>query len=410
MEKKSFILTDYIFKNTTGVLFKIIFSDISSKKFALGVWFGLSFSIAIILGTIGLMDGFEHVLKERLRYTLGDVYFYSKDGFFNFSKELSLNINDFNIKKISPYIQTEAFAIKGESSKGVNVIGVQNISFNEAKDSIIEIKPGEAAIGIELAKVFDLKIGQDFVLALAKGNRSINSLPLFKHYRVGSIVQHKIYQKDLRLIYVNLKELAGFLDVKEKVNIVGLKLPNEKEAIGASAIENFTSKLKSRLGPNYIVRPYWHEYQTLLEAVEIEKLTIGLVLQVVVIISIFNVLAFIIFLNEKRGRELFLLKALGLSQRAIMKIWFKMAILLWLVSCILSVGMVMVFDWALENWSLFLLPKEIYYLERFSLVISWKSYFLVFFLALAWLIFFIVINFWKFREKTFLYELKRKFA
>ena len=410
MRENSFILTDFIFKSTTGAFFKIIFSDVSSKKFALGVWFGLSFSIAIILGTIGLMDGFEHVLKERLRYSLGDAYFYSKNGFFNFNEELSSKINNLGVEKISPYIQTEAFAIKGESSKGVNVLGVQTVSFDETKGSMIEIKPGEAVIGVELAKMFDLKIGQGFVLALSKGNRSINGLPLFKYYRVGSIVRHRIYQKDLRLIYVNLKELAGFLNIKEKINIVGLKLLGEKEAVRNSMVKDFIFKLKNHLGPNYIVRPYWHEYQTLLEAVEIEKLTIGLILQIVVIISIFNVLAFIIFLNEKRGREFFLLKALGLSQRVIMKIWFKMAMFLWLISCILSIGMVMAFDWALKNWSLFLLPKDIYYLERFSLVISWESYLLVFFLALAWLIFFIVINFWKLREKTFLYELRRKFA
>ncbi len=409
--KESFLKwSNFIPRNMTLILCRIIFLGASSKKFTLGVCLGLSFSISIILGTIGLMDGFEYVLKKGLRHSLGDIYFYSENGFFYFSDKLTLKFNELGIKNFSPYIQTEAFAIKGKHSRGVSVLGVKSSSFSKTTGLNIELEADEAAIGIELAKTFDLKIGQTFVLALAKGNRSIDNLPLFKHYRVKSIIQHRIYQKDLRLVYVDLKGLSKVLNVEKKVNIVALKMSGDVESnIENSDIQNFIFRLKNVLGSSYKVRPYWHEYETLLEAVRIEKLTIGLVFQIVVIVSIFNVLAFITFLNEKRRREFFLLRALGLSQKGMMEAWFKMAVFLWLVSCFLSIGMVAFFDWALKNWSLFLLPKDVYYLERFSLILSWDDYFLVFFLALAWLIFFITINFWKFREKSFIHGLRKEF-
>ncbi len=401
-------------KTPVWALFRVFFSDRSSKRFALGVWLGLSFSIAVILSTIGLMDGFDYTLKKGLKRSLGDVYFYSRDGFFTFSDELKLELKDLGAQAMAPHIQTEAFAVREGLSRGISVRGIEPYNFNRVTELKIDLKPGEAVIGTELAKVFDLKPGKDIVLALAKGNRGIENLPLLKRYRVKSIIQHKIYQKDLRLVYVDLKELADLLDSQGKVNVVALKLSDKKIGIRGQyqqwlMVQNFVFELEEVLGLDYRVKPYWYDFQTLLEAVEIEKLTIGLILQIIVVISIFNVLAFIIFLNEKRSQELFLFRALGLSQRKVIKVWFKVIMVLWIASCLLSVGMVRFFNWALTDWSFFQLPGDIYYLGRLELVISFKSYIFVFLIALGWLLFFSFFSFWRLKGKSILYGLRREF-
>ena len=43
---------------------KTLLWDKASFKFAIGVWLGLSFSIAVILSTIGIMDGFITTMKS----------------------------------------------------------------------------------------------------------------------------------------------------------------------------------------------------------------------------------------------------------------------------------------------------------------------------------------------------------
>ena len=305
---------------------------------------------------------------------------------------------------MAPHIQTEAFAVKEGQSRGISVRGIRPDNFNRVTALNLNLQAGEAAIGAELAKAFDLKPGQDIVLALARGNQGVDKLPLLKRYRVKSIVKHRIYQKDLRLVYVDLKELAEVLDTGNKVNVVALNTPPN------TTVENFIFKLEEALDFGHLIRPYWHDFQTLLDAVEIEKLTIGLILQIIVIISIFNVLAFIVFLNEKRSRELFLFRALGLGRRQMLGTWFKMVLILWFASCLLSIGMVFIFNWALANWSFLQLPGDIYYLEKFELAISFKNYALVFFLALGWLLFFSLISFWKLREKSIVQNLRKEFA
>ena len=77
-------------------------------------------------------------------------------------------------------------------------------------------------------------------------------------------------------------------------------------------ILKFIDKSRKVLGPQFFLGPYWEEFQPLLEAVKHEKFIITLILQLVVIISIFNVVAFIFFVNEKKSKEIFLPVIIGL--------------------------------------------------------------------------------------------------
>ena len=49
-------------------LIQLLGHERSSKSFALGAVFGLGFSIAVILATVGIMDGFEATLKKGLKH------------------------------------------------------------------------------------------------------------------------------------------------------------------------------------------------------------------------------------------------------------------------------------------------------------------------------------------------------
>jgi hypothetical protein len=49
------------------------------------------------------------------------------------------------------------------------------------------------------------------------------------------------------------------------------------------------------------VRPFWSEYSYFIEAVKIEKLSITLILQLIVVVAVFNIIAFVIYIMEKKS-------------------------------------------------------------------------------------------------------------
>ena len=393
-------------------LFLALFLDNSTTiKFAVGVIVGMAFSIAVILSTIGIMDGFQRALKIGLKKSVGEVVMNSEGGgFFKIDNSILLKFKSQNIDHFSALVQTESFLIYDEDSRGVLVRGIDD-SYAEVVKLPLFLKDSEVAIGSEIAKLYKINIGDEIVLAFAKGNTSLKSMPALERFKVSRIINHGVYQKDSRMVYVRLETLQRILELGNSINMVSLNLPPSslyKDDI--EKIENNIPILRRTFKSGFYFKPYWREFASLLEAVKVEKVMISLILQMVVIISIFNILAFIIFINEKKSKELFLFKALGLSKKAMSDLWLKLVFLIWTLSSLLSIVFVQIFKISLLKLSLFELPSEIYSMPRIELYLSWKDYLFVFCLTLVWIM---IITFYllrRLKQKSLLAGLRQEFA
>jgi ABC-type lipoprotein release transport system permease subunit len=393
-------------------LFLTLFLDnATTVKFAVGVLVGMAFSIAVILSTIGIMDGFQRALKIGLKKSVGEVVMNSEGGgFFKINDSILSKFKAQNIDHYASLVQTESFLIFDEDSRGVLVRGIDD-TYAEVVKLPLFLKDNEVAIGSEIALLNKIKVGDEIVLAFAKGNTSLKSMPSLERFKVSRIVNHGVYQKDSRMVYIRLETLQRILELGSYINMISLNLPQEsKYKDDIQKIEMNIPILRKTFGGEFYFKPYWREFAPLLEAVRVEKVMIGLILQMVVVISIFNVLAFIIFINEKKSKELFLFKALGLSKKAMSDLWMKLVLLIWVLSCLLSLAFVQVFKFALLKLSVFELPSEIYYMPRIELYLSWTDYLFVFSLTLIWIL---IITFYllrRLKQKSLLAGLRQEFA
>jgi len=400
-------------------LFNVFLKDQNSFKFAVGVLLGLSFSIGVILSTVGLMDGFESVMKKALKNSVGDFSLISRDGFFSFDKNVSKPLNSLGVKEKASFIQTEGFVIFSNYSQGVQVKGVDPSEFSRVTGLDLKFEHNQVAIGIQLSKKFGIKKGDRIVLAFATGNKSMSERPLLKGFFVGQILTHGLYQKDERIIYIKRKVLDSILELDGMVNVVSGNLPygpslegdgNNKRVVTNHYMFTFFEKAKGIIPSSFHMRPYWDEYAPLLEAVKHDKLIISVILQLVVIVSIFNMVAFIFYVNEKKSREIFLFRALGMSERELLKTWLFVVLSFWFTSCLLSLFFLQVFDWSLANLAFLKLPGDVYNLERIHLVLGSEDYAIVFFASLFWFAFFSWLALFRMRRKSILEGLRKEFS
>jgi ABC-type lipoprotein release transport system permease subunit len=201
-------------------ILKIVLHGRSAGNILLATLVSFTFSISVILCTFGLMDGFDHLLKSGLRHSSGDILITSPRGFFMLEGNLAEALDKINPRSYSGYVQTEAFALREGSSKGVLVKGVEGKSFSATTGLTVSTPPGSIVIGKELAKQLQLEVGTDLAITFAKGNDQSSALPVVKSFRVSGIVTHGIYQKDLRFVYVNREELTDFMNLGRNVNTV----------------------------------------------------------------------------------------------------------------------------------------------------------------------------------------------
>ena len=152
----------------------------------------------------------------------------------------------------------------------------------------------------ELLHQFNIKIGEWVVLALDSG-KGFTELPLLRRFKVAAAVEHGIYKKDLRFVYVTTSDLQKILNLNDKVNFVTFNAPPAITQVPLSSplyiekLSEFASLIQENVGMQYVVKPFWLEFSAVLEAVKIEKFSIGLILQLIVVIAIFNILSFLLF-------------------------------------------------------------------------------------------------------------------
>lgn len=388
-------------------LLKVLLSGKASLKFAVGVIFGLAFSMAVILATVGLMDGFENTMRQGLRRTVGDFAIHSRDGFFKPDAKLIQSMSEAGVEAYTGMLQLEGFALSQGKGRGVLIRGVESHDFTRVTGLELPQIDHGVVLGNVLAESLKLKINDQVIFSFAQGNNSLSALPTLKSFKVNGEVHHGIHQKDERFAYTDLSFLQSTLGLGDVVNSVVARL---NDAASQVEIEKSLQLLRSSIGMNYIIRPYWSEFRTLLQAVQAEKVMIGLVLQVIVVIAIINAAAFVIFLSESRSQELFLFKALGMSQKKLAQGMKLLVGILWIVSCLLAFVMERFFSWLIIHYGSTFLPGDIYYVASINPIITFQDYFIVAMGALFWIAVILSFSLRQLRRSPVLQGLRKEFS
>jgi ABC-type lipoprotein release transport system permease subunit len=397
--------------NSYFSILKIVLHGRSAVKILLATVFSFTFSIAVILCTFGLMDGFDHLLKSGLRHSSGDLLISARKGFFEQDKEIQTALNVLAPKAVAPVIQTEAFAIHDGIPKGVLVRGIESENFSAATGLKVKLAHSGVVIGEELARAFKVAVGDQIALTFGKGNESASALPTVRLFEVTGLVNHGIYQKDLRQIYLPRKELAAILGVRDFINLLIVTTQDPNQPLESlEVVRKDQQQLRRHLSGDYIVRPFWSEYSFLIEAVKVEKFSISLILQLIVVVAVFNIMAFVIYIMEKKAQDFFFLRAVGLSLRLFMRFWFISILIVWAVSCIGAHLLSELFNWSLAHLSFLQVPGEIYVLSSLQIRLDATAYLTVYLVSLLWVIVAGLFGYWRLKRRPIVQGLRQEFS
>lgn len=362
-------------------LSKIILENKSSKRFLFATVASFAFSMTVILATMGLMDGFELSLKKALLHSNGDIKFSSVKGFFKYSDELENKLSAIAVGDSSSLLQLESFALVHEESKGVLIRGILPEKFSKMTElDFSQLKNG-IYIGTKFQKKYNLKIGDEIVLALSRGKAAAASATILQSFTIEGVVHHGIYEKDFRYIYMDktkLEELIGYAPGTSNVGIIKLRDFDTLKKVSGDLNKNFED--------NLFFQPFWIEFKTLLDAVKIQKFSISLVLQLIVLVAILNIMAFIVFIAETKAKDFFMLRALGMSNSSYQKFWYVLLFVVWVLSCLLSQFFIFILNNFVLRLPFFQIPGDVYVLSKIEVILDVLDYIYVYGLSYVWIL------------------------
>ena len=142
-------------------------------------------------------------------------------------------------------------------------------------------------------------------------------VPTMRQYQVTGTFTTGMYDYDTGNVYTTLaasQELLG-IERSDQVSGIGVRTvdPGEATAIGDT--------IQARLGLPYYVTSWITTNRELFSALKLEKLAMGLILFLIVIVAAFNIVSTLVMVVADRTREIGILKAMGMTRKGILRVF-----------------------------------------------------------------------------------------
>tara|TARA_S200000501_G_scaffold136095_1_gene128719 strand:+ start:75 stop:1307 length:1233 start_codon:yes stop_codon:yes gene_type:complete len=347
---------------------------------------GISLGVAVLIIVMSVMNGFRTELINKI------VGFNSHVTVKSFEQSINIKkIENKNLKLISKNLilsnSSEAIIISEESSKGILLRGYlkddfSNLEIFNNKNFVgqsTRLKNNFISIGRELSFNLNLSIGDSITIMSSSGIETIiGNLPKQKTFVVSSIFDSGLADFDNNIIFLNLKTLEEFSNLKQKDRNLEIYLKDPKK------IENQKIIIQN-IFPSNLVFTWADMNKSLFSALKVERNVMFIILSLIIIVAAFNIISGLTILVKNKTKDIAILKSIGVLNNSIIKIFFLVGVIIGTSATVFGILIGVSFSIYIENirefisstFNLTLFPEEIYFLSTLPSEINIGSIFLI---------------------------------
>jgi lipoprotein-releasing system permease protein len=341
---------------------------------------GVVVGVSALIVVMGVMNGLQRDLREKILIGSPDIRVLS------FGADMRIDDWQSVLKKVQaepgvvaagPFVMTQCLVNAGHSyMEGGYVVGLppQTRDMPEVTDIRRRATIGDfrfassdgAGRGIALGKLVAGRLNAfvgDTVTLVCLGKGEINAVtgqpvPLTMRFEVTGVFDTGMYEYDNAYMYVSLpvsQELAGLGD---GVTGIEVKTRNRWDA------KDVGDELAKKLQFPYRTVDWQEQNKSLFQALKLEKLGMGLILLLIVLVAAFNIVSNLTMVVADKTREIGILKAMGMTSAAVRRVFFAQGLVIGLVGTLLGVLLGIAASLALGKYQFIKLNPEIYFIDH----------------------------------------------
>ncbi|MFH0774741.1 MAG: ABC transporter permease [bacterium] len=315
----------------------------------------VTISVATVIVTISVMDGFDKELKRKIAGS-GFHLWIGFDRELSNADELTEKIRDIKgITSIQPFVEGQAIFTSESKSYGGIVQGI-DLPDVELVDGQMKLSDREVLVGRELSAILGI-FPQDklIIYTVSKGGSRMDE------FVVSGIVTTGLYLQDATTVYLSAmmaKKLFGI----EGVSGIGIKTSNIYK------VKKIRDEIAGRIGSGYWVKSWIDVNKNLFEALKTERLATGAILIMVLALASVTLFSSLTTSCLRRRREIGILRALGAGSGSVASIFLIEAGIISIFSCVAGVLLGLFISWAIS--STLTLPGSVYYITKIPVEID----------------------------------------
>ena len=353
---------------------------------------GILLGVATLIIVMAVMNGFRQELIERVLGLAGHVTVYGIGAPLTDYNRLADELEGLPfVADASPIVEGQALVSFRGSAMGAAVRGLRTGDFLDRpsinNDDLLMSDPTAftgrdvIAIGESMARRLGALPGDEITLIAPQGNvTALGTIPRMKAYTVVAIFKAGWHEYDSAVIFMPLEAAQIFYRVNEGVTALEIFLDD------ADAVDGETREAIQRtVGPTARLFDWQQANSTFFGALKVERNVMFLILTLIILVAAFNIISGLVMLVKDKGRDIAILRTMGASRGAVMRIFFLTGSLIGVIGTLLGLGLGISFadnieeirQWLQNTFDLQVFPPEVYFLSQLPARIDWTEVTLV---------------------------------
>ena len=296
---------------------------------------GITLAVFALIATLAVRSGFRSELVDTILGANAHITVYQLP-IANEAGQLDRKIYDYqdmadrlralaSVSRAAPLVKGQVMASFGGKNTGVQVFGLSPKDLNtlpriaapENFQGTIEDFDRGIAIGSGVARLLNARLGDSVKLISPDGVKTaFGTSPRVKSYPITYIFTAGRYDIDKTRLYMPFSEAQAYFNTEGAADEIEVMVTNPEQ------IERLTPDLLHAAGPRAQLWSWKEASGNFLRALQIEDNVMFIIMSILVLIAAMNIISGLVMLVKNKGRDIGILRTMGLSEGAIMRIFF----------------------------------------------------------------------------------------
>ena len=217
--------------------------------------------------------------------------------------------------------RVEGILIRGMRPEDLRTNKIINSNVKSGSMATITPGSGKVAIGSQLAQALGAYPGSEISLISPEGRDTpVGSVPRIVTYTVGAIFEVGVYDYDKAYVILPIEDAQSLLMMGNQIGQIEVQVTNP-DKVGPTL-----APLHDVIRGRGILVDWRQLNSALFEALEVERIAMFVVLCIIILVAAFNIASSLIMLVRAKTRDIAILRTMGASRRAMIKIFMTVGL------------------------------------------------------------------------------------
>jgi lipoprotein-releasing system permease protein len=287
---------------------------------------GIMLGVGTLIVVLAVMSGFRAELLSRVLGFNGHITVQAgPEGIAGFDQLVQrLRALD-GVVMVTPLVTGQVMVTANEVASGALVRGIRPddlIARRAIADSVqagalADLTKDQIAIGSRMAYRMGVGLGDRLQLISPKGtSTALGTVPRIKAYEVGAIFEVGMFEYDNTVIFMPLEAAQLYFQLDQRANELEVMVEDPDRVWG------HRNAIATAVGGAGRLVDWQQANASFFTALKVERNVMFLILSLIIMVAAFNIISGMIMLVKDKGRDIAILRTMGATRGAIMRIFF----------------------------------------------------------------------------------------